>query len=41
MLITGIRVNHLICNDEAESGIVSVSSEDADLEEDDGLASTS
>lgn len=35
-LLTGIKVNDIIGNEEAEAGVVSVSSEDAELEEDDG-----
>ena len=35
-LITAIRVNELIGNDEAETGLTSLSSEEGEVEEDDG-----
>ena len=35
-LITGIRINHLIGNEEAESGLTSLSNEEGEVEEDDG-----
>ena len=35
-LITGIRVNGVITNEEAEAGVTSLSSEDGEVEEDDG-----
>lgn len=36
MLMRSIQLNHLIENDEAESGVVPNSGEDAEIEEDDG-----
>jgi len=36
MLMTGIQINQLIRDSEAEAGQVSSTSDDAELEEDDG-----
>ena len=35
-LITGIRVNDMITNEEAEAGMTSLTNEDGEVEEDDG-----